>query len=378
MPTPSVMLVFVLVSVLVDLGGRAQPAPDSGPPDEAALLPTVVVLVPTDADPSLLSALEAARATLRTDGIVLVVEPLEPGLIASRRARGRVGAAEIRGVFWIEHSTGFMDVWLHDELGATYLRRIPSGPEAAEAAWESVWLIVESGAESLSRGVPVGMEPTELPVDETDPLELEPVLAPEPSVPDGAHAEPPAQAQPGLGGGFSLAYLGEGVGNSIRWQDGLSGRGFLDLGRWPRLALEYALLFPPRESSVLSWRHRVAMHGGVRRRLGRRWGLEVLAELGAEAQRWSSPSGTGGGWRVVATSGVDLAARVRLGGPVWFWLSSGVGIPLNGVSYVECRQGVRDCSGADRRVALTPWPVRPRIRAGFVVALPHSLEGVRG
>lgn len=377
-PTPSMTLLLAFASTLVHFGVRAQPVPAPSAPDEAAALPSVVVLVRTDADSSLISALEAARTTLNTEGIVLVVERIEPGLAASERATARAEGASVRGVFWIEERAGVVEVWLQDGLKRTYLRRVPNGIEGGQAAWESVWLIVESGAESLSRGGAVAMEPTELPSEDTDASQPEPVVAPEVSAPEEVDPVTHPRPQPGVGGGFSLAYLGEGVGRSLPWQAGLSGRGFLDLGRWSRLALEYAVLFPRRESSSLSWRHRVAMHGGVRRRVGKRWGIEALAELGAEAQRWRSPSGSAGGWRAVATSGVDVAASVRLGGPIWFWLSSGVGIPLNRVSYVECRRGATDCSGEDRRVALTPWPVRPRVRAGFVVALPGSVQGVRG
>ncbi len=373
------MLSFMLSFMLVQPEARAAPAPEVSAADEVDARPRVLVLVDSDADRSLLSALEAARTTLDAEGLVLALEHLEPGQVASVAARQRVEGAAVHGVFWVEVGPGFIDVWLRDRDEKTYLRRVPGGVQSGEAAWESVWLIVESGAESLSRGGAVAMEPTELPQDPDPPPPMaEPTPAPVDVAENAAEVEVAVKPRLVAATGLSLSYLGEGVGSAIPWQSGLSARGFVDLGRWPRLGLEYAVLFPPGEASSVSWRHRVSMHGGVRRPLGARWAVEALAELGLEAQRWRSPSTGDEGWRAVATSGVGVAASVRLRGPLWFWVSTGVGIPLNRVSYVECRRGATRCSGEDRRVALTPWPVGPRIRAGFVVVLPRSLEGVRG
>ncbi len=338
-------------------------------PAEVAATPKVVVLVPSDAQQKLVDALAAAGANLEHQGITLESMRLAPGERAVHRATALAEDPGTDGVFWIDVRSDAMRVWLLDESRSTYMRRVPIAPGAEETAREAVWLIVESGAVALVTGNAVAMDQATVEAEEATPPEPEPPADP---TPEDAPKPTPTPEQPRVRGGIVLGYVGEGVANPIPWQSGAGLGGYLDLGRFARLALDYEASFPVRaDASTIAWRHRAAVRGGVHTGVGKRVGLHALASLGLEGQQWRSQQSSDDGWRAVASAGLDLGFTVRVFGPVSLWIEPGATVPLNRFAFVECRRGGTTCSGDERRVVLDPWPLRPRVRVGVSLALPR-------
>jgi len=362
-------------------GPAEPPRPAGSPPPSASVSPpapapepdpvtTIHVVRPREADPRLMEALETARVQLGAQGLDLGIVETSRGQSAAAAARALVERGATRGVFWLDQRDAHeLRVFLLDDEGSAYVRRIPVEPGGAEASREAVWLIVESGSLALAAGQQVAMEKARAEELEPEPepeLEPAPAPAPKPVVTPEPELEP---APPRSRGWVGLSYLGAGLAGAVPWSSGVAVDGGVDLGpRW-RLSAGYGLLLPWRAGDpVVTWRHRGELRGGPRVALGSRAEFHALVGGGLEVLRWRSPSEADDGWRPTGFASLDVGLSVRLAGPLWLRVEPGAEVLLGRADFVECAAGASDCEGASRRVALRPWPARPRARAGLAVA----------
>ncbi len=363
--------VIVAAMALGPVAWAAQPAPAPAPGEPAAVEPTSIFVVEAPGtDPRLLDALATARVRLAGQGVVLEAVTPRPDETAAGRARALVAGGLARGVFWLDERTpGEIRVFLLDARGFAWVRRVPVEPEAIEASREAVWLIVEASGRALAVGEAVAMEqaPPEAiaePDEPGEPAVVEPPvassLAPVPTPTPAAARRP----RPWLG----LAYLGDGLARAVPWQSGAALDGALDLGaRW-RLSLGYGALVPwQRGDPVVTWRHRGELRAGLRGMVGARLQPHGLLGGAVEAVRWRTAEGARGGLRVVGVATLDAGLGVRLVADLWLVLEAGAGVVVNRFDFVRCAAGATRCDGMLRQVALAPWRVRPRARAGVAV-----------
>ncbi len=363
----------LIVAATMSFGVGPEPTDTAEPSvsDPAPVRDRVFVTVPAAAEPGLLQALDAARAALQAQGLTLQVVELGPTERAGTRATSLVDEPGMLGAFWFDETRpGELRVFLVTADKVAYVRRIPVDEHGEETAREAIWIILESGSLALVSGAAPAMEAA---AEEELKGSMQPAEDPPQTstrlLPPAPERPPPQEPEPSRlrGAGLTLGYLGEGLARSIPWQSGVGVGGMLDLGNYGRVAVDYGLYVPSPGAPAIAWRHRLELRAGPRMELSPRVSVHALAGVAAEALQWRGSEDRG--WRTVAVAGVDLGVVVRLVGPLSLWVEPGASAALNRFSFVECNTAAARCSGADQRVIVDPWSVRPRLRVGFSISL---------
>ena len=342
----------------------------------------VVVLVPSIPDRRIDDVLASVRSNLPEGGGTLIevgfeVDAQHADLLARRVAASREAAVahDARGVFWLDvRQAGEYHVYLYvPARGQLLRRRVPEAAQSVEAAVEAMWLIVRSGTLALAKGAEVAMEAV-------DPATIEPapppVEAPAPIVPR-APAPSTTTSRAGVGLWLSASYLGLGLGDAMPWQSG----GQLEVSYAvpsrrrvaARLGLSYAgVVGEVRSESLSIARHELAIAAGIGGAVGRRIRLEGRLLPAVDLLRWRA--GGDRGLEPAAKLATELLLRISTWSPardpwprVTIDLGAGADVGLGGFDFVRCGAGATACEGDAKRVALAPWRVRPRARAGLSV-----------
>lgn len=361
---------------LVGAPTATQPADAEVPAVEST---RVVVLVPSIADRRIADVLASVRANLPDVGYAVIevgfeVDADHADLLARRVAASREAAAahDARGVFWLDvRQAGEYHVYLYvPARGQLLRRRVPEAAQSIEAAIEAMWLIVRSGTLALAKGAEVAMEAVDpatieasAPTPTAPPV---PVVRPEPS--------PSREAtRDGLGLWLSAAYLGLGLGDAMPWQSG----GQLEVSYAvpsrrrvaARVGVSYAgVVAEARAESLTIARHELAIAAGIGGAVSRRVRLEGRLLPALDLLRWRA--GADRGLEPAAKLATELLLRIAIGSrtrrtQVTIDLGAGADVGLGGFDFVRCDAGATACEGDAKRVALAPWRVRPRARAGL-------------
>ncbi|MFO0632933.1 MAG: hypothetical protein U0168_08800 [Nannocystaceae bacterium] len=186
-----------------------------------------------------------------------------------------------------------------------------------------------------------------------------------------AAAPPPRRA---IGLRLSLAYAGEALATQLPWRSGVFGgigwapRRRLRLGAW------YELLAPGHRDQppgFAVWQHAIALWAAGVLPVAKRVALELRGGPELAIARWRSDELGRSRRRPIARLGADATLQIALVRWLALDLGAGLSVSLPDVDYVTCAAGSGGdpppCRGADRRVAVDAWRVRPRARAGFSV-----------
>lgn len=287
-------------------------------------------------------------------------------------ARAQCSAAPTVAVFWLDARRD--DEWrvyaLPCDTGAPLVREIAVTRGEEEASIEAAWVIVRSSSIAIAEGHEVAMEGA-------DPAAIDPPAAPAPKPAAPTPIPPPqpiAKPTKPLRWQLSAGYGGEAMSSRPRWRNGVFAR--LAFAPRPRLrlALGYGLLLPARgdePAGLTWWQHQIGLWIAAVLPVHPSFALELRGGPELELVRWRSDADARGRVRAVPRIGADVGLQPVLtrGRNAVLSLDVGVGlaIALVDVDFVTCAAGATTCSGADRRVVLDAWRVRPRARAGLSV-----------
>jgi hypothetical protein len=352
------------------------PAPETIEPDETeqADIERVVLLEPAAGDPQIADVVAAVRANVPREGFEIVsVKTPGPSTLGVRVVAAQDAAIEhdARAVFWFDlrhPEEYFVYVYVRDR-SAVLRRRVPEAARSPEAAVETMWLIVRSGAIAIASGTDAGMETVD-----PDQIAAEVEAANKPAPEPPPEREPPpvvARSEhrpPTLRGVWlSFAYLGEGLGRSIPWQSGGSLELSYAVHRWVKLGIGYGVVggLPVRSPELHVLRHEVAAVLGIGGPVLPRLRVEARLLPAVELSQWRTPADDGEGLRVVGKTAAELVLRIWLVPQLSFDIGAGASVAFNRFDFVLCEEQATACTGDARRVVLSPWRVRPRGRVGL-------------
>jgi hypothetical protein len=303
------------------------------------------------------------------DGVVrfeVRARPVDGSRVAA--AKGLCAEKLWRGVYWFD-TTRDGEYWvvLYDCAdGRVRVREVPVDTAAEQATIEEMWLIARGSATALVTGVAIAMDERDAATVDVPVPPKEPLPEVEPREPEPPPPSTPKRRRPWLRA--SAAYAGDGIAKAVPWQHAVTAGFAIEPTRLLRVGLAYAFAFPAElrdADDVKMSRHVVAAQVGVFGGIDRLT-VEGRASLEVEMQRWRSDDDPDGGLRVVPTAALDVLFAIRLWRGLFLELGPGLGVPLARVDYVLCRTEDA-CTGDDRVVVASSWPVRPRARAGFAV-----------
>jgi hypothetical protein len=358
----SLALVWLIASAVT-----AAPPPGPAEGQRVAARVGVVVLVPERSDRRVDDVVASASANLPHDEVELVALPFSgvdtlPRRVA--RARQAADAHAARGVFWLDlRDDQRYVVYLWVARDGTLLRReVPEAAQSIEAAVESMWIIVRAGSLALASGVEVAMEAVDprTIVADAESIAMRPAT-PEPDRPT-THRLLRTSAW------WSIAYVGVAFGRTMPWHSGalLEARGAVH--RHFALGLAYgASTGPPtKDAEALRLvRHEIIAVVAAGAPLAPRLRLDARLLAGLDLLRWRSSGQDTAGLEALGKAGIELTARVHLRPGLTFDVAAGGEAWFRRFDFVLCAEQALECSGDARRVAFSPWPVRPRVRAGL-------------
>lgn len=356
-----IVLAFALATLL-----SATPAEPAAPPRRV-----VVQVAETDG----VAAAELA-ALVERHGLAepppMQVAPDDGTRARLTTARAQCEAAPTVAVFWLDARRN--DEWrvyaLPCDTGAPLVREIVVTRGEEEASIEAAWVIMRSSSVAIAEGHEVAMQGA-------DPAAIDPPTAPPPAPAKPSPVAPPpprdAPKRP-LRWQLTAGYGGEAMSTRPRWRNGVLAR--LSFAPRPRLrlALGYALLLPATRNEPAGftwWQHQIGLWIAAVLPVHPQLALELRAGPELELVRWRSQADARGRVRAVPRFGADVGLQPVLarGRRTVLALDVGVGlaIALVDVDFVTCAATAAACAGADRRVVLDAWRVRPRARAGLSV-----------
>ncbi|MBX7081866.1 MAG: hypothetical protein K1X88_21860 [Nannocystaceae bacterium] len=292
------------------------------------------------------------------------------GLSRADAARQRCAQGG-RAVFWLDAArTDEWRLYAQPCDGRLLVREIVVTPGAEQAALEAAWLILRGSAIAIVEGHEVAMheapaEPTPTPVRASTPATTTT------AAPAKTAAPPPRRA---IGLRLSLAYAGEPLAAQLPWRSGLFGgigwtpRRRLRIGAW------YEWLAPghrDQPAGFAVWQHAIALWAAGVLPIAKRLALELRGGPELVIARWRSDALGRSRPRPIARIGADATLQIALTRVLALDVGAGLAVSLADVDYITCAAGSGGdpppCSGADRRVTVDAWRVRPRARAGFSV-----------
>ena len=281
-------------------------------------------------------------------------------------ARTQAAGHDAKGVFWFDLSEEheFLVYLYLPERDVTLRRRVPEASQSVEAAIESMWIIVRSGALSLARGVAIEMETVD-----PEAITTEPVPPPDPEpVPAPASDPTPPPERKMLGLGLSASYLGLGFARRVTWQSGAALELFYRLHPIVRLGLGYGLVAGMRveePAELRIARHEVAVVLGVGGWVTDRLGLVGRVAPSLELVQWNAPESNARSLQPAAKVSLEGLAQIRVAPRLAVDVAPGLDFGLTTFAFVLCGEPAESCSGDARALVLAPWRVRPRARAGI-------------